>query len=198
MRRASAMISILSLPMSGRSTGSVAASSTARDVLERLRGHLAERLAGHERLGALGARDPLGDAHHQAAVEQHAQVGRARPARSRAAGRRRARCRCGRARPCAQGARPISKTSRSLASLVCGRPEKWTPTTTAPRRIIRQVATGESMPAESSETTSARHADRQTTAPGTRARRRSARPARPRCARSRPGAERSTPAPVSR
>ena len=47
----------------------------------------------------------------------------------------------------------MSCTSHSLVSAVWGRPEKWSPMTTAPRRSMRQEATGESMPLLNSEIT---------------------------------------------
>ena len=42
-------------------------------VLQRLAGHLAEVLAGDEPEAALAARQSRGDAHHEAAVEHHAE-----------------------------------------------------------------------------------------------------------------------------
>ena len=50
------MISSLSIPMSGRRIGSVGAAAIDRQVLERLRRHLADDLAGHQRLRAPCAR----------------------------------------------------------------------------------------------------------------------------------------------
>ena len=50
-------------------------------------------------------------------------------------------------------ARMMSCTKYSLVSGVCGRPEKCTGTHTAPRRASIQVATGESIPDDSSVTT---------------------------------------------
>ena len=47
----------------------------------------------------------------------------------------------------------MSSTRNSEASEVCGRPEKCTPTHTAPRRAMRHRATGESMPEDKSPTT---------------------------------------------
>ena len=47
----------------------------------------------------------------------------------------------------------MSSTRYSEASEVWGRPEKCTPMGTAPRRAMRQVATGESMPEDRRHTT---------------------------------------------
>ena len=47
----------------------------------------------------------------------------------------------------------MSSTKNSEASEVCGLPEKCTPMQTAPRRAMRQSATGESIPEESKLTT---------------------------------------------
>ena len=63
------MISSLSIPMSGRKIGSVATLPIDRQVLERLRRHLSDDVAGHERLRAPRARDALGDAQHEPAVD---------------------------------------------------------------------------------------------------------------------------------
>jgi hypothetical protein len=138
-----------------------------RDVVERLRRDLAEALACHERTWhALDRCEALCHTQHEPAVEQYAKIRRRRRARSHAGDRRRAPYRCGRDPPYHSIALPISVTRRSERSLVCGRPEKWTPTTTAPRLIKRHVATGESMPAESSEINGAGGPDRQPPYPG--------------------------------
>ena len=42
-------------------------------ILDRLRRHLADDLAGHERAGAMLVRDGLGNAHHQPAIDDDAQ-----------------------------------------------------------------------------------------------------------------------------
>ena len=55
--------------------------------------------------------------------------------------------------PVRSSTRAMSSTRNSEASLVWGRPEKCTPTGTAPRRAMRQSATGESMPEDSSAIT---------------------------------------------
>ena len=55
--------------------------------------------------------------------------------------------------PVRSSTRAMSSTRYSLASEVCGRPEKCTPMHTAPRRASFHVATGESMPLDSRHTT---------------------------------------------
>ena len=72
-RCASAVISSLSIPMSGRSTGIVDDVVDRREVLERLRRDLADDFPGHQRLRAVLARDLLGDPHHQPAVDDDPQ-----------------------------------------------------------------------------------------------------------------------------
>ena len=76
MRRASPMISSLSLPTSGSQNRQGRGLVDDADVVERLARHLPERLPGHERLGSLRLGDLLGDAEHQATVQQHAKVRR--------------------------------------------------------------------------------------------------------------------------
>ena len=76
IRCASAVISSLSIPTSGLSTSIVVALRNGREILERLRRHLADHLAGHERARAPLLRQPLGDAQHQAAIDDDAQLGR--------------------------------------------------------------------------------------------------------------------------
>ena len=56
MRSASAVISSLSMPTSGRMIGRVVADGDDRHVLERLRGDLAHHLARHERARAHATR----------------------------------------------------------------------------------------------------------------------------------------------
>ena len=50
------MISSLSMPISGRNTGSVATDPIDGHILERLRRHLADDVAGHERLARAASR----------------------------------------------------------------------------------------------------------------------------------------------
>ena len=56
--------------MSGRSTGSDDDAVDRRQVLERLRRDLADDFAGDQRLRAFVPGDPLGDPHHQPAVDR--------------------------------------------------------------------------------------------------------------------------------
>ena len=63
------MISSLSKPISGRSTGSVARVRPHVEVLERLRRDLADDVARHERVRTGSCREPLGDPHHQPAID---------------------------------------------------------------------------------------------------------------------------------
>ena len=60
------------------------------DVLERLRGHLPQALAGGQRQGTLAPADRLGDADHQSAIDDDAGRAAAPRARPRAGSRRRA------------------------------------------------------------------------------------------------------------
>ena len=76
MRSASLVISSLSIPTSGLSTSSVVAPGNGRQVFERLRGHLADHLARHQRLRVPAPADSLGDAHHQPAIDHDAERGR--------------------------------------------------------------------------------------------------------------------------
>ena len=71
-RCASAVISSLSIPTSGRRTG-IGRRVDRRHVLERLRGDLPDDFAGDERLGAVAARDGFCDPHHQPAVDHDAE-----------------------------------------------------------------------------------------------------------------------------
>ena len=76
--RACSVISSLSMPISGRRTGSSAASSIRAEIRERLGGDLAQAVAGHERGGARAMREAFGDAHHETAVDDHAGLSRHR------------------------------------------------------------------------------------------------------------------------
>ena len=76
MRSASAVISSLSMPTSGRSTVMLVAARDRGQVLERLRRDLSDDFARDQRLALPAPREPLGDPQHQPAVDDDAELGR--------------------------------------------------------------------------------------------------------------------------
>ena len=160
-RCASAVISSLSMPTSGRSTGSVATSlievrfSIVCDATWPTTSPVTSACA------RCCARDRLGDAHHQAAVDDDAQRRRAPTARPAAESRRTAPATAAIGTGTASAAAPArapSPATRATGSDSC---ESGRTRTRQPRRIIRQAATGESMPPDSRQTTRPLDADRQ-------------------------------------
>ena len=70
MRRASARISCLSSPASGRKTGIGEAAPTATMFCRRLRSHLSQAIARYDRLGMVSPRNSLRNPQHHAPIQQ--------------------------------------------------------------------------------------------------------------------------------